>query len=143
VILVDVNLLLFAYNQQYPQHRKARQWLDDQLNGQARVGLPWATLLGFVRLATNPRVLERPPTSKQAWDQAEIWLSAEPVWIPEPTEQHRDVLGRLLSPPGIRGNLIPDAHLAALAIEHGLTLCSDDGDFARFPGLRWLNPLTE
>jgi toxin-antitoxin system PIN domain toxin len=143
VIVVDVNLLLFAYGEQYAQHRKAREWLDERLNGHDRVGLPWATLLGFMRLVTNPRVLERPPTSQTAWHQVETWLAADPVWIPEPTERHRDVLGALLSLPGVRGNLVPDAHLAALAIEHGLTLCSDDGDFARFPNLRWVNPLSE
>ena len=69
------------------------------------------------------------------------WLAADPVWVPQPTERHADVLGELLTLPGVHGNLVPDAHLAALAIEHGLTLCSTDGDFARFPGLRCINPL--
>jgi uncharacterized protein len=143
VILIDVNLLVFAYGEQYSQYQRAHAWLDQQLNGHARVGLPWVSLLAFVRLATNPRVMEHPLTGGEAWQQVEMWLSAEPTWIPEPTERHRDVLGTLLSLPGIRGDLVPDAHLAALAIEHGLTLCSADSDFARFPGLRWRNPLTE
>jgi predicted nucleic acid-binding protein len=76
-----------------------------------------------------------------AWEQAEAWLACETAWTPEPTPRHRDLLGQLLALPGVHGNLVPDAHLAALAIEHGLTLCSTDGDFARFPGLRWVNPL--
>jgi len=76
-----------------------------------------------------------------AWQQVSTWLSAQTVWTPEPTERHAAVLGELLALPGVYGNLVPDAHLAALAIEHGLTLCSTDGDFARFPGLTWLNPL--
>ena len=76
-----------------------------------------------------------------AWQQVTHWLAAAPVWTPAPTERHAEVLGNLLALPGVHGNLAPDAHLAALAIEHGLTLCSADGDFARFPGLRWLNPL--
>lgn len=77
----------------------------------------------------------------QAWGQVEAWRRLENVWIPQPTERHAEVLGGLLAQPGVHGNLVPDAHLAALAIEHGLTLCSTDGDFARFSGLRWLNPL--
>ena len=76
-----------------------------------------------------------------AWQQVSQWLACEPAWIPLPTERHGEVLGRLLAEPGMYGNLVPDAHLAALAIEHGLTLCSTDGDFARFPELKWLNPL--
>ena len=78
----------------------------------------------------------------EAWEQVTAWVSAEPAWIPQPTERHAEILGRLLTLPGVHGNLVPDAHLAALAIEHGLTLCSTDGDFARFPGLRWIDPLT-
>jgi predicted nucleic acid-binding protein len=76
-----------------------------------------------------------------AWEQVRLWRSAENVWVPNPTERHGEVLERLLMEPGIRGDLVPDAHLAALAIEHGLILCSTDGDFARFPGLRWENPI--
>jgi hypothetical protein len=76
-----------------------------------------------------------------AWQQVSDWLACDPVWIPQPTERHAEVLGTLLTQPGVQGNLVSDAHLAALAIEHGLTLCSTDGDFARFRGLKWLNPL--
>jgi toxin-antitoxin system PIN domain toxin len=141
VILVDVNLLLYATNVSASQHRVAREWLDRQLVETPRVGLPWATLLGFLRLVTSPRVIARPLTMAAAWQQVSLWLACEPAWIPLPTERHADVLGKLLAEPGVYGNLVPDAHLAALAIEHGLTLCSTDGDFARFPELKWLNPL--
>ena len=106
-----------------------------------RVGLPWASLLAFLRLVTNPRVFEHPEPMVEAWAQVKAWLDCETAWVPEPTQRHREVLDRVLSLPGLHGNLVPDAHLAALAIEHGLTLCSTDGDFARFPGLAWHNPL--
>jgi hypothetical protein len=142
VILVDVNLLLYATNVSASQHGVAREWLDRQLVETPRVGLPWATLLGFLRLATNARVITRPLTMAAAWQQVSQWLTCEPAWIPLPTARHADVLGKLLAEPGVYGNLVPDAHLAALAIEHGLTLCSTDSDFARFPELKWVNPLT-
>jgi uncharacterized protein len=141
VILVDVNILVYASFDSLIQHAPAREWLDQQLAGSAAVALPWPSLLGFLRLATNARMFERPLTMADAWQQVTMWLGAEPVWTPGPTERHAEVLGNLLAQPGVHGNLVPDAHLAALAIEHGLTLCSTDGDFARFPGLRWLNPI--
>ena len=141
MILIDVNLLLYAHFSGYPEHSKAHAWLDRQINEHISVGLPWSSLLGFVRLGSNRRVLPQPKTVSEAWTQVRMWLSNETVWIPQPTERHVDVLDRLLALPGMNTNLVPDAHLAALAIEHGLTLCSNDGDFARFPGLRWINPL--
>jgi uncharacterized protein len=97
-------------------------------------------LLSFVRLVSNPRIFEQPQSIADAWNQVEEWLACPVVWIPQPTERHRDILGSLLSTIA-RSNLVPDAHLAALAIEHGLTLCSTDRDFARFPNLRWDDPL--
>ncbi|HEV8637478.1 MAG TPA: type II toxin-antitoxin system VapC family toxin [Chloroflexota bacterium] len=141
MILVDANLLLYAHVASLPRHVAARAWLDGRLNGTASVGLPWPSLLAFVRLVSNPRVFERPEPVADAWRQVESWLDCPPVWIPQPTDRHREVLGQLLRRPGARANLVPDAHLAALAIEHGLLLCSTDGDFARFPGLRWEDPL--
>jgi toxin-antitoxin system PIN domain toxin len=143
VILIDVNLLLYATNVSAGQHRAASEWLDRQLVESPRVGLPWPTLLGFLRLATNARVIMRPLTMAAAWQQVSQWLACEAAWIPLPTERHADVFGKLLAEPGVYGNLVPDAHLAALAIEHGLTLCSTDGDFGRFLELKWLNPLAE
>jgi uncharacterized protein len=141
VILVDVNILLYSINDASNQNAAATEWLDRQLSGSVSVGFPWITLLGFLRLATNARVVMRPFSIQRAWQQVTEWLACEPVWIPQPTERHSNVLGELLALPGVYGNLVTDAHLAALAIEHGLTLCSTDGDFARFPGLAWHNPL--
>lgn len=141
MILVDANLLVYARVAGFPQHDAARRWLDAHLNGTVRVGLPWPSLLAFVRLVSNPRIFARPDPIAAAWQQVGEWLDRAPVWIPSPTDQHREVLGSLLESAGQRANLVPDAHLAALAIEHGLRLCTTDGDFARFPGLRWENPL--
>lgn len=141
MILIDANLLIYAHSSTFPQHLAARGWLDARLSGPARVGLPWPSLLAFLRIMTNPRILERPLSMLDAWGQAEAWLAATAAWIPNPTERHREVLGRLVSISGVRGKLVHDAHLAALAIEHGLILCSTDGDFARFSDLRWQNPL--
>jgi toxin-antitoxin system PIN domain toxin len=143
VILVDANLLVYAHVSSFQQHEHSRNWLDTQLNGSASVGLPWPSLLAFVRLVTNPRVFERPESTGKAWAQVQAWLGCEPTWIPQPGERHSEILGELVSVPGVQANLIQDAHLAALAIEHGLMLCSTDGDFARFPGLRWSNPLMD
>ncbi|HXK21681.1 MAG TPA: TA system VapC family ribonuclease toxin [Myxococcota bacterium] len=139
--LVDANLLVYAHVQDFAQHERARTWLDERLNGTARVGLAWPSLLAFLRLVTNPRVFERPTSMRSAWQQVEEWLDCDAAWVPAPTDRHRHVLGRLLGEAAVRANLVPDAHLAALAIEHGLVLASADGDFARFPGLRFENPL--
>jgi toxin-antitoxin system PIN domain toxin len=141
VILVDANLLVYAHVASFPQHDAARNWLDEQLNGTNRVGLPWPSLLAFLRLVTNPRVFERAEPIADAWAQVQAWLGCDPAWIPQPGEGHAGLLGELLALPGVQGNLVPDAHLAVLAIEHGLILCSTDSDFARFPRLRWTNPL--
>lgn len=141
MILVDANLLIYAHVSSFARHRAARDWLDGALNGGGPVGLPWPSLLAFLRVVTNPRILERPVPIADAWKQVHDWLACEPVWTPLPTERHAARLGDLLAEPGVQGNLVPDAHLAALALEHGLILCSTDGDFARFPRLRWLNPL--
>ncbi len=143
MILLDANLLIYAHVKSFPKHREAHAWLDEQLNGFAPVGVPWASVTAFLRLVTNPRIFEHPETMAEAWRQAREWLSAEVVRIPQPGERHMEILGELLALPGIDSNLVPDAHLAALALEHGLTLCTSDGDFARFPGLSWQNPLAK
>jgi toxin-antitoxin system PIN domain toxin len=142
VILVDANILIYAHVETFSQHRAALDWLDRTINDVARVGLPWNSLLAFLRVSTNPRMLPRPAPMAVALNQVSLWLACDSVWIPQPTLRHAEVLATLLSTSGAYGNLVSDAHLAALAIEHGLTLCSTDGDFARFPGLRYLNPLT-
>ena len=141
MILVDANILLYAHFSSYGEHGRMREWLDVQLGGATRVGLPWESLLAFMRIATNPRVYSRPQTIAGAWSQVLAWLENGSGWIPQPTEHHASVLSEMTSMPGMSSKLVMDAHLAALAIEHGLTLCSSDADFARFPKLRWFNPL--
>lgn len=141
MILLDANLLIYAHSASMPQHRAARTWLDGKLNGGVAVGLPWPSLLAFMRILSNPRVVPRPSSITELWQQVRDWLSVEGVWIPTPHDRHAEIFGSLLR---LASNpqLIPDVHLAALAIEHNLTLCSTDGDFARFSGLRWENPLS-
>ena len=141
MILIDANLLVYAHVTSLPQHQRARGWLDEQLNGAAPVGLPWISLLAFLRLVTNPRVFEKAEPMTSAWSQVLAWLACETAWIPQAGERHAEILGELLALPSTQANLVPDSHLAALALEHGLTLYSTDGDFARFPRLRWTNPL--
>ena len=140
MILVDANLLVYAVDRSAVQHQAARIWLQARLTGSQRVALPWPSLLAFLRVVTNPRIVSRPAPMHDAWATVRGWLGLPSVWLPEPTAAHAEVLGSLLE--GVSSSqLVPDAHLAALAIEHGLTLCSNDGDFARFSGLRWENPL--
>jgi uncharacterized protein len=143
MILLDANLLVYAHVTSLSQHHAARSWLDSRLNGPTPVGLPWPTLLSFVRLVSNPRIFEHPQPISKAWKQVDDWLTCPVAWIPQPTERHREILGSFLTDTLGRSNLVPDAHLAALAIEHGLTLCSTDRDFARFPNLRWEDPLQQ
>jgi toxin-antitoxin system PIN domain toxin len=140
-MLVDANLLLFAVDRRSPFHAAAREWLTEQLNGARRVGLPWLSLAAFVRIATHPRAFERPLDPATAWERVSDWLAAGPVWVPEPGPRHANILGELIVRHQVRGNLVPDARLAALALEHGLTVVSADTDFARFTDLRWENPL--
>lgn len=140
-MLVDANLLLFAVDQRSPFHEPARDWLTEQLNGPRRVGLPWPSLLAFVRVSTHPRAAQQPLEPQDAWRYVQDWLASDAAWIPAPTLRHADVLGDLVGRYQLRGNLLPDAHLAALAIEHGLTVVSADTDFARFREARWHNPL--
>jgi toxin-antitoxin system PIN domain toxin len=140
-MLVDANILLFAVDRASPFHEAAASWLTDRLNGPARVGFPWQSLGAFLRISTHPRAAEHPLQPAEAWQHVEAWLAAEPAWIPQPTDRHAEILGGLIRSYQPRGNLISDAQLASLAIEHGLTVCSADTDFARFAEIRWLNPV--
>jgi uncharacterized protein len=139
VILVDANLLIYASAPESAQHQVAKEWLDDRLNGSARVGLPWPSLLAFMRIVANPRLFEGASLAN-ARSQVRSWLELANTWIPAPTDAHGRILAELLENESSH-LLVSDAHLAALALEHGLVLCSSDGDFARFPQLRWENPL--
>ncbi|MBS2021527.1 MAG: type II toxin-antitoxin system VapC family toxin [Deltaproteobacteria bacterium] len=139
--LLDLNLLLHAVNDASDQHRAARRWLDRVLGSSETIGIPWVVLLGFLRLATNKHVFTKPLTVAQALDIVQGWLDHPQVRAISPGDDHWTILEPLLTKANASGNLTTDAHLAALAIEHGCELCTTDGDFARFSGLRWRNPL--
>ena len=141
-MLVDANLLLYATDHSSPHHEASRRWLETVLRRNRRVGLPWQSIGAFLRVSTNPRVFARPITSAQAWSQVRRWLDAEPAWVPPATERTAAILGDLVVAHNVTANLVPDAMLAALAIENGLTVMSADTDFARFTEARWENPLT-
>lgn len=141
MILVDANLLLYAEDSRAAKHAQARAWWDERLSGDDPVCLCWTVLTAFVRIGTNPRVYERPLSVEEALECVHGWLAQPCVRVVHATGRHLEVFGRLLATGQATGNLVPDAHLAALAIEHGCVLCSTDGDFARFPGLQWRNPL--
>jgi toxin-antitoxin system PIN domain toxin len=141
VKLPDVNLLIYAIDEESPRHPKARAWLEEVLSGTEAVAFAWAVLLGFVRISTNPVAFENPLSAEDALDYVEGWLGQPVADVVHPTPDHPSLLRELLEPTGSAGNLTSDAHLAALAMEHGAELCSCDTDFGRFPGLRWVDPL--
>lgn len=139
--LLDANLLLYAINADAPHHVEAKAWLESVLSGTETVALSWSVILAVLRLSTRPVVFSQPLDVEAALGVVETWLAQPTVTIVQPTARHFAVLAELLRPIGAAGNLTTDAHLAALAIEHGAELCSTDHDFARFAGLRWVNPL--
>lgn len=143
MIVVDVNLLIYAVNEDAPDHRKAKTWLEATLSGAETVGFPWIVLLAFLRLTTRSGLFQRPLAVDEAFDLLDIWLRRPSVTVPEPGARHLQTMRDLVLPLGTGGNLTSDAHLAALAIEHGAELCSADSDFGRFGRLRWRNPLVD
>ncbi|HVC39827.1 MAG TPA: TA system VapC family ribonuclease toxin [Candidatus Dormibacteraeota bacterium] len=140
-MLLDANLLLYAVDRESRFHGRAVAFLEEALSGPSRVGFPWPSLLAFLRITTHPRALRFPLDGAEAWGFVAAWLACPGAWIPAPAQGHAQLLQRLIEAHDLRGNLIADAHLAALAIEHGLPVVSADSDFARFPEIRWLNPL--
>ena len=141
MIVVDANILIYAVNEDAPLNRKAKLWLQSVISGPATVGLPWNVLLAFLRLTTRPSFFRRPLSVEIALDLISSWLDQPSVTVVHAGPEHLRILRDLLMPTGSGGNLTSDAHLAALAIEHGAELCSSDSDFARFRGLKWINPL--
>lgn len=140
--VVDLNLLLYAVNQDAPQHARARAWWEQAVAEDEPVGLAWTVALGFIRLATRPGLFPRPLACGEALDVVEGWLALSNVLTLHPGERHWPVLRDLLRGAGTAGNLTTDAHLAALAIEYGATLYSSDNDFTRFGReLRFVNPI--
>ncbi len=139
--LIDANILLYAYNQSSALHKRARSWLEAVLSGTEPVGLAWVTITAFLRITTNPRIFERPLSASEAVGVISDWLSVPVITVLSPGERHWDILRRLITEGQTHGPLIMDAHLAALAMEHGFVVCTTDRDFARFPDLRFCNPL--
>jgi uncharacterized protein len=140
-VLVDANILLYAVDEKSPYHQSAAGWLERVLNGSERVALPWQTIGTFLRISTHPRIVANPFSSSEAMAYVNVWLDAGPTWIPPVSTRTLSVLDSLVTRYHVTGNLVPDAQLAALAIEHGLELLSADTDFARFKEVRWRNPL--
>ena len=143
MILLDANLLLYAYNPSFPQHRQARTWFEHVLSTPNPVGLSWTTMLAFLRIGTHPRAFPEPLTTEEAIRIVSAWLAHPTIVVLGPGERHWEILKTLLQEARARGAQVADAHLAALSIEHGAVLCTTDRDFAVFPGLRAMNPLEE
>jgi toxin-antitoxin system PIN domain toxin len=141
VIFVDANLLVYAIDSDSPHHRKARRWLQETLSSETSVGLAWLVILAFLRVVTRSGILRRPLSPERAIEYVDEWLKQPYVQLVVPSADHWHVLRSLLRVAGTAGNLTSDAHLAALALERGATVCSTDNDFKRFPGLEHVNPL--
>jgi toxin-antitoxin system PIN domain toxin len=141
MIVPDLNLLLYAYNADALEHSRAKTWWETCLSDNRTIGLPWAVIVSYLRLMTNRSVQLEPASVKEAIGHVRSWLQRPQVEILTPGPRHLDLLDSLLRDARASGNLAADAHLAALAIEHNAELHSNDADFSRFPGLRWINPL--
>lgn len=141
MLVPDINLLVYAYNSDSPDHDQARKWWARAMSGIQPVGLPWVVVLGYLRVMTSRRILSRPLTAAEALAHIRSWLEQPQTQILEPGPRHLDLLESLAGSARITGELTTDLHLAALAIEHRAELHSNDSDFERFPGLRWINPL--
>lgn len=139
--VLDLNLLLYALDVSSPRHKQARPWVERVLSGSEPVGLAWVVLLGFLRLSTRAAVFASPLSVEQSLDIVDGWLAQPAVTVLHPGRRHAAILRGMLCEVGSGGNLVTDAHLAALAVEHGAEMCSCDADFSRFPGLRWTDPL--
>lgn len=142
MILVDANILLYAEDSLSSLHRQAREWWDDRLSRDEPVCLCWTVLSAFIRIGTNPRVFEHPLSLEQALARIQGWFEQPCTRVIRPTEQHWTIFRQMLTAGQAVANLVTDAHLAALAIEHGCALASTDSDFVRFPKLKWINPLS-
>jgi len=142
LILVDANILLYAEDSLHPRNQQARAWWDGQLSQTKPVCLCWTVLSAFIRIGTNPRVFDHPLSLEQAVSRVQTWLDQPCTRVVRPTERHWTIFQQMLADGQAVANLVTDAHLAALAIEHGCELASTDSDFARFPKLKWSNPLS-
>ena len=143
MILLDANLLIYAVNRDLPQHRAAKTWIEKIFSGSDNVGLPWVSVLAFLRLCTNPRVFKAPLKIEEAIAYVEEWVDLPSVELVTPGQRHWEIFKNLLAQCGTAGNLVTDAHIAALALEGGYVVYSADNDFRRFPGIRHVNPLAQ
>jgi toxin-antitoxin system PIN domain toxin len=143
VKLVDTNILLYAVNPAAAEHKQVFPWWEKLCNGDEAIGLAWVTLLGFVRISTNPRVFPQPLTVRQALDQVAAWLALPQARTVQESQDHWKIVSQLIASVGVGGNLTTDAHLAALAISQNATLASCDADFLRFRAVRFENPLAQ
>jgi uncharacterized protein len=141
VILIDANILIYAVNRDAPLHSRAKSWLEETLSGTETIGISWSVILAFLRLTTRPGLFRNPLGIEKAFDLIDFWLEQPAVSIIHPGPRHQTILRELLEPLGTGGNLVSDAHLAAMALENRARLCSSDHDFLRFRGLKWHNPL--
>ena len=141
MILIDANLLIYAYDDNAKSHDAARRWLEARLQEDDLIGIPWATILAFLRIATNARLFEQPLSIEEGIQIVDEWISWPGVVALEPGERYWQILRGILPASQARGPNVMDAHLAALAIENGATLCTADRGFARFPGLKVEYPL--
>lgn len=139
-MILDANVLLYAADDSAPHHTLAKEFLEDHLNGDVRVGLPWQSVTAFLRISTHPRVMASPLSGPQASELVSAWLNAPAAWMPDVTQATWALLRTLIDRHRITGNLIPDAQLAALALQYGVPVVSADADFARFPEADWVNP---
>jgi len=140
VKLVDANVLIYARNRSDPRHQQSQGWLDAALDGNETVALPWTSLMAFLRLTTRIGLFPQPLDVDTALEQVRTWLSSDATVVVEPTSRHFEILAGMLADVGTGGNLVTDAHLAALALEHRATIVTFDNDFDRFPGVRWERP---
>ncbi len=142
MIIPDINLLVYAHDSEFSRHGEVRDWWEELMNGSGSVGLAWIAMLGFIRITTNSKILDNPIEPAAACAYVRSWLDRPQSIVIHPGDRHAEILFQLLEQAGSAGNLTTDAHLATLAIEHQAELHSADADMARFPGLRWVNPLS-
>lgn len=141
MIVIDANVLLYAYNADAPQHRTTAKWLATLLESGETVAVPWVTIWAFIRVSTNPRIWTNPKSAQEAFAIVGDWLAQPGIITLQPGPLHTEILEKLVVDYGATGPLVTDAVLAALATEHGAILASTDQDFRRFPHLKWVNPL--
>ncbi|KUG57135.1 twitching motility protein PilT [Serinicoccus chungangensis] len=139
-MIVDANILLYAVDSTSSHHESSRAFLEERLNGDVRVGIPSQSVTAFLRISTHPRIMAEPLEPAFAATLVDDWMHAPAAWMPETNASTWAILRRLIMKDGVTGNLIPDAQLAALALQHGVPVVSADSDFARFPEVPWINP---